>query len=84
MGGGTGSTSSPYCKSVALDYMLVSYFFVVRQDGSKMLSLLYADPSVVTVKNCLQISLDCILEQEIFLMSLLAIGRIGKGTGSLC
>lgn len=32
-----------------------------------------ADPSVVALKNCLQISLDCILEQEIFLISLLAI-----------
>jgi len=32
-----------------------------------------AEPSVVATKNCLQISLDCILEHEIFLISLFAI-----------
>jgi len=36
------------------------------------------DPSLVALKNCLQISLDCILEHEIFLISLLAKSIITK------
>lgn len=43
----------------------VFFFYIYADDG--------VDPSVVALKNCLQISLDCILEQEIFLISLLAI-----------
>jgi len=31
------------------------------------------DPSIVALRSCLQISLDCILEHGIFLMSLLAV-----------
>jgi len=64
---------SPLLQIRCLDCLLVSFIFLLQSEGVQMLSLLYADPSVVAVKNCLQISLDCILEQEIFLMSLLAI-----------